>query len=198
MKTFLLILAGLVLTGCQQISSQTMQDQPPQEQEKEKTTTVMSENTAAMQQNSMMEVEKTIPNEPKVMMKDGAAVKPSSESTTMEKIDEQPQVMIETRAQYAEYSPEKYTELKGKKRFGIFFYANWCSTCRNWEDEFMGNMKGFPSETIILKANYDTETELIKELGVKTQSTLVLFNAEGKQSTLLVDPKIEVVSAHFQ
>lgn len=82
-------------------------------------------------------------------------------------------------AAYEDYSEEMYEELKGQKPFVLFFHAAWCGECRSVEKELKANLHTYSEDIIILKADYDSETELRKEFDVKVQTTFVIFDAEG-------------------
>lgn len=101
-------------------------------------------------------------------------------------------------AQYTEYSASKFEALKGKQKFMVFFYADWCGTCRAWEAKFKANLKTLPADTIVLKANFDKDKDLVKALGVKSQSTGVFFDASGAISATIIDPKMEKLIEFFQ
>jgi thioredoxin 1 len=82
-------------------------------------------------------------------------------------------------ATYEDYSEERYDELKGQKPFVLFFHAAWCSECRSIEKELKANLHTYSKEIIILKADFDSETELRKELNVKVQTSFVIFDSAG-------------------
>ncbi|MEK9159277.1 MAG: thioredoxin domain-containing protein [Patescibacteria group bacterium] len=85
----------------------------------------------------------------------------------------------EDSASYEDYSPERYSELKGQKPFALFFHAKWCGECKSLEKELTGNLSSYPEDIIILKTDYDTETNLRNEFDVKVQTTFVIFDAQG-------------------
>jgi thioredoxin 1 len=80
---------------------------------------------------------------------------------------------------YENYTEERYLELKGQKSFALFFHAKWCGECKSIEKNLMKNLSSYPEGVVILKADYDTETELKKEFDVKVQTTFVIFDAKG-------------------
>jgi len=100
-------------------------------------------------------------------------------------------------ASYENYSVSKAAELIGKQRFAIFFYANQCSTCENWENSTTAALDTLPANTVILKADYDTETELKAKLGIKNQSTVTFFNADGTIAENAIDPSLDKVTEFF-
>ncbi|MEX0931871.1 MAG: thioredoxin family protein [Candidatus Paceibacterota bacterium] len=79
---------------------------------------------------------------------------------------------------YEAYSPEKL----GRAETGdvvIFFHASWCPSCRSLNTDIENNLDEIPSGVSILKADYDTESELKKKYGVTYQHTLVQVSADG-------------------
>jgi thiol-disulfide isomerase/thioredoxin len=61
----------------------------------------------------------------------------------------------------------------------IFFHATWCPSCRALSADIERNKGAIPEGITILKADFDTETELRKKYGVTTQHTLVQVDANG-------------------
>lgn len=75
------------------------------------------------------------------------------------------------------YSAEKVAIASGDVI--IFFHATWCPSCRTLSSDIEKNVSIIPIGTTILKADYDTETELKKKYGVTTQHTLVQIDKDG-------------------
>lgn len=111
----------------------------------------------------------------------------------MEEMTDAPKMM----AKYTEYSAEMFAALKGNQKFVVFFYADWCSTCRKWEKNVEETLTTLPEGTVILKADYDTEKDLVKELGVTSQSTAVFFNMDGSVAELGMDSSVEELKNFF-
>jgi len=61
----------------------------------------------------------------------------------------------------------------------IFFHANWCPSCRAADAGISGGE--IPSGLTILKADFDTQTDLRKKYGVVAQHTFVQVDADGNQ-----------------
>jgi thioredoxin 1 len=91
-------------------------------------------------------------------------------------------------SRYIEYSPESY-ELHKDKRRVLFFYANWCPTCRLADADFVKNISIIPEDTVVIRVNYnDSETdnnekELAKNYAVTYQHTFVQINGHGNEVT---------------
>jgi thioredoxin-related protein len=79
-------------------------------------------------------------------------------------------------ARYIEYSEANLASTKDTKQV-VFFHAPWCSTCIAFEKEIIA--QGVPAGMTILKADYDTETDLKQKYEVRLQSTFVLLDADG-------------------
>jgi len=80
---------------------------------------------------------------------------------------------------YMAFTQEAYDSMLGEKPFALFFHAKWCGECKALEKDLIKNLSSYPEGVIILKADYDTETELKEEFDVKVQTTFVIFDAEG-------------------
>jgi len=61
----------------------------------------------------------------------------------------------------------------------IFFHAEWCASCKALEAGI--NKETIPEGLTILKADFDTDTELRKKYEVLSQHTLVSVDAEGNE-----------------
>lgn len=79
---------------------------------------------------------------------------------------------------YQSYSEEKIA-LAETGKVVIFFHASWCPSCKALNNDIENNLASIPAGVIILKADYDKETELKKKYGVTTQHTLVQVDKDG-------------------
>ncbi len=61
----------------------------------------------------------------------------------------------------------------------LFFHASWCPSCRGLNASIESNLGTIPAGVVILKTDYDTETELKKKYGVTYQHTLVQVDKDG-------------------
>ncbi|NJP04048.1 hypothetical protein HC823_02220 [Candidatus Gracilibacteria bacterium] len=123
---------------------------------------------------------------------------PSAQET---KTDAPPKMVSEEVSEpsfYQSYTAEKLAALKGTQKWVLFFHADWCPTCRAWEKKVLSPDQMFPEGTVILKVNYDTEKDLVKEYGIKTQSSVVFLDADGEVVETTINPEIEKVVEYFQ
>lgn len=66
----------------------------------------------------------------------------------------------------------------------LHFHADWCPTCRAQEKVFNG-WKGDASVSgTLLIVNYDKERELKRQLGVRTQSTVIAYKGSKETGRL--------------
>lgn len=93
-----------------------------------------------------------------------------------------PTELDETTSWYTAYSPEALAAATvGNQKAVIFFHASWCPTCKAASEDFQANIDKIPGDVTILKADYDTETELKKKYGVVMQDTFVQIDSTGKE-----------------
>lgn len=75
-------------------------------------------------------------------------------------------------------------EQQAGKPVTLHFHADWCPTCRAQEKVFQ-QWKGDASVPgTLLVVNYDNEKELKKQLGVRTQSTLIAYHGSVEKARL--------------
>jgi len=99
-------------------------------------------------------------------------------------------------ARYIAYSAETLEQLKGSQPVAVFFHAEWCPTCRGMEAEINENLANLPAGTVILKADYDTETELKEQYKIVIQSTIAILDKDGNHvDTLAGATSSEIVEA---
>lgn len=88
-------------------------------------------------------------------------------------------------SRYIEYSKASFDQA-GTRRV-LFFYANWCSTCRPTDANLKENTGKIPEDATVIRVNYnDTETnqeekDLAKKYAVTYQHTFVQIDSEGKE-----------------
>jgi len=76
-------------------------------------------------------------------------------------------------------------EVNRNKRRILYFYANWCPTCRPVDAEFMEEEGNIPEDVVVIRINYndaDTdpkEKELAKQYDISYQHTFVEIDSEG-------------------
>ena len=127
------------------------------------------------------------PSRPEVMMPKESIT--DTDETMMPK-DE---AMMENNTTYQPYTKAAYEAAKlADKPIFLFFYANWCPTCREQEPRFQKVIPAHKGGVVALRVNYnDTETdsdekELAKEFGVTYQHTGFFIGKDGivKQKTI--------------
>lgn len=102
----------------------------------------------------------------------------------------------EPTGQYTEYSEESLANAKGQAV--IFFHAPWCPQCRELESTI--ESEGVPDGFTILKADYDSSTDLRQKYGVTIQTTLVKVDQNGDSIEKFVaydEPNISAVTEDF-
>uniref|UniRef100_Q47B96 Thioredoxin domain-containing protein n=1 Tax=Dechloromonas aromatica (strain RCB) TaxID=159087 RepID=Q47B96_DECAR len=91
--------------------------------------------------------------------------------------------------------PYSADTLAAKQKAGesvtLHFHADWCPTCRA-QDKVLNSWKGDASVPgTLLLVDYDKERELKRQLGVRTQSTLIAYKGAVEKARLAgeTDPK---------
>lgn len=92
------------------------------------------------------------------MMKEGESTEQAGGDAMM-KGDEG--VMMSEKGSYESYAPEKLT-LAEHGKVVLFFHADWCPICRPLDAAFKAG--GIPDGVHVLKVDYDTATDLKKEV----------------------------------
>jgi thiol-disulfide isomerase/thioredoxin len=95
---------------------------------------------------------------------------------------------VTERDRYIEYTPEGYEIYKNIRRV-LFFYANWCPTCRPADADFMKNETKIPEDVVVIRVNYNdsdtdnNEKELAEFYSVTYQHTFVQIDGDGNEIT---------------
>ncbi|MCA9307904.1 thioredoxin family protein [candidate division WWE3 bacterium] len=80
---------------------------------------------------------------------------------------------------YVEYSDKTVqTFLQEGKKVVLFFHAPWCPTCKSFDKELSENLNQLPEDVVVVKTDYDTNTELKKQYGVTYQHTFVQLDQD--------------------
>lgn len=89
---------------------------------------------------------------------------------------------------YLEYSPAVLAETSDQRRV-LFFYANWCPTCRPADADLRTNETRIPADVRVIRINYnDSETDpgektLAEKYQITYQHTFVQIDADGNPVT---------------
>lgn len=108
-------------------------------------------------------------------------------STTLTTVDTPPSAEPRT-SSYQLYTPSAFTANSSKRRV-LFFYANWCPTCRPVDQELSANSASLPSDLVVYRVNYndsdtsEKERELASRYSVTYQHTFVQIDELDNQVT---------------
>lgn len=83
-----------------------------------------------------------------------------------------------TKGSYEAYSADKIA-MAATGDVVLFFHASWCPSCRGLNADIEKNLSSIPAGVIILKTDYDKETDLKKKYEVTYQHTLVQVDKDG-------------------
>jgi thioredoxin-like negative regulator of GroEL len=107
-------------------------------------------------------------------------------------------VVLSVTANFAtalDIQPYSAEALAAKQKAGaavaLHFHADWCPTCRAQEKVFNGWKGDATVPGTLLIVNYDQERELKRQLGVRTQSTVIAYKGARETGRLAgdTDPK---------
>ena len=80
------------------------------------------------------------------------------------------------------YAPETLAaKPKAGEAVALHFHADWCPTCRAQEKVFNGWKGDAAVPGTLLVVNFDKERELKRQLGVRSQSTVIVYKG-GKET----------------
>ena len=81
---------------------------------------------------------------------------------------------------YTVYSESAFSDaLNGKKRVVLFFYDSECIICIALDRDIRKHIREIPSNTVILKVDYNTEEGLKEIYGADYQHTFVYLDDQG-------------------
>lgn len=99
----------------------------------------------------------------------------------------------------APYTAAKFAEAKlAGKSVALHFHADWCPTCRA-QQKVINDLradKGLPLTIFI--ADYDHEPALREKLGVRTQSTLIVYKGKDEKARLAGETNAGKIRAALQ
>lgn len=159
-------------------------------QEQEQITKTLIDDTAMMEQSpsdttndTMMEKEDdmmTLTGESdEQMMKEESEMIQNETESMQEDAVMQGTMEDETVVMAWAYNNYDASLLKANETNVIFFHANWCPSCRAADSSLSESQ--IPGGLNILKADFDTETELKKKYGIVSQHTYVMVDADGNE-----------------
>jgi len=99
----------------------------------------------------------------------------------------------------APYTPEALAAAqKAGKPVALHFHANWCPTCRAQEKVFNEFRPDAALAITVLVADYDKERELKRKLGVRSQSTVIVYRGARETARLAGDTDPAILRAALQ
>jgi hypothetical protein len=85
---------------------------------------------------------------------------------------------------YLDYSEQAVAEaVERGDKVVLFFYAVWCPFCKQLDEELYYHPDGIPEGVTILKTDFDSESVLKNQYGVRFQHTFVQIDSDGEMVT---------------
>ena len=91
-------------------------------------------------------------------------------------------------SRYLVYSKVAYENAVTQRRV-LFFYATWCPSCKQADEDFTANSDKIPDDVVVLRVNYNDpntdqeEKDLAKKYGITYQHTFVQVDEQGNEIT---------------
>lgn len=94
----------------------------------------------------------------------------------------------------APYSTEALAKLQAASEpVALHFHADWCPTCRA-QDKALETLKADPAlKLTVLSVDYDKETELKKQLNVRSQSTFLVYRGKMEKARQIGETSPEAI-----
>lgn len=100
------------------------------------------------------------------------------------KTPEAQEVAMNKSGEYLDYSPETLkSELAEGHKVVLFFHAPWCPFCKAADAAFKAKLDQIPTNVVVLKTDYDSNTALKQKYGVTYQHTFVQIDKDGNMIT---------------
>jgi thiol:disulfide interchange protein len=61
----------------------------------------------------------------------------------------------------------------------LFFYADWCPSCRIVDINYRIQASVAPTDVLIMRVEYDNRRDLVRHYGVTSQDSFVYINKDG-------------------
>ncbi len=107
------------------------------------------------------------------------AMKKDGDETMDKTEDEAMMKKTVTYVELADFDANKDTYDNQTKVY--FFHASWCPICKSIDEDITSDPTQIPSNTTLIKADFDTSTELRQKYGVTTQYTFVKVDNDGNE-----------------
>lgn len=100
----------------------------------------------------------------------------------------------ENTAKLLDYSEENLAAaIENNETPVLYFYADWCPTCRVFNNQLLEEIERVPEEVTILKIDFDTGKELKKEHKITIQHTLIQLDNNQNEVTRWIGGGIDLM-----
>ncbi len=96
------------------------------------------------------------------------------------------------------YTPDNFAaRQKAGEAVVLHFHADWCPVCRAQSKVLHGWQGDATVPGTVLVVNYDKERDLKRQLGVRTQSTLIAYKGKAEKARLAGETEPEALRTLF-
>lgn len=81
---------------------------------------------------------------------------------------------------YLDYSPERIS-LAENDQILLLFTADWCVSCKQLDTDILNNISTIPEDILILKVNYESDTQTKDKYQVDTPHTIISIDNQGNE-----------------
>lgn len=115
----------------------------------------------------------------------------TSANTSTESVSEKAAEKTKSAGQYISYEDYQKDKDTLGDRIVYYFNAPWCPSCQVMNQALLDNEETIPDGVSIVSVDFDTYTDLRKDLGVTMQDTFVELDDTGKVKMMFAAPVID-------
>jgi thiol-disulfide isomerase/thioredoxin len=122
----------------------------------------------------------------------------NEDQSDVNQLSDEKEVVFVSDTNYLNFSKSVLTQTQNTRRV-LFFYANWCPTCKAAEENIKSNLGKLPQDVTIIRVNYndtdtdDDEKDLAKKYSITYQHTFVQIDSQENEITKWNGGEIDIL-----